>query len=521
MPTRWERLAGDTDVFAVKVAFMDDPDGGRGADEDQWRSWGAFQIWVRGVNLCAHLEEGERVESVHWYLLPLLEWIARSWDPLLHEERLPCMNDAEDGWRALRANRFPSPAIGEVEEEAWETWWQHWWSRHAIAAASEGGIFPDIVLRRCRDLVEVSWGETPLVGVPDHVSFTAAGSGAVRLSPREVAAPLYEVTAAAAEYLSRTLPESDRVLQLRRTTRRLQTNRVDGRLMWLAGSGVDRAAVQRGWQRVKRWYAELPPPQKSTMFATNGSSRIVVEGSCHAALMYGSVAPEISKQDMLTLAGAMVHLYTTDDEPERLASICRPVPLEVGPAPWAQGYDLAEEAYDDLGTTETATVDIAGVLADLGIEVMRIELADKSVRGLAVAGPHHRPGIAWNSACSFNFNDEGRRFTLAHELCHILFDREIGTRLAIVSGRWAPLGIEQRANAFAAMLLMPAELVRRAVSALNGPIQSVGDVAAVGAQLQTGFSATLRHLRNLSIIDEFDYERIEAERQPADPASLA
>ena len=59
MPTRWEALAGDTDVFAVKVAFMDDPDGGRGVDEDLWRSWGAFQIWVEGTNLCSHLEEAE------------------------------------------------------------------------------------------------------------------------------------------------------------------------------------------------------------------------------------------------------------------------------------------------------------------------------------------------------------------------------------------------------------------------------------------------------------------------------
>ena len=53
--------------------------------------------------------------------------------------------------------------------------------------------------------------------------------------------------------------------------------------MWLAGSGVDRATIPRGWQRLKRWYAELPRTQKSTMFATDGSSRIVVEGSCHAA----------------------------------------------------------------------------------------------------------------------------------------------------------------------------------------------------------------------------------------------
>ena len=190
MPTRWERLAGDTDVFAVKVAFMDDPDDGLGADEDQWRSWGAFQIWVRGANLCSHLEEGERVESVHWYLLPLLEWIACSWDPLLHEERLPCKNDAEDGWRSLQANRFPSAAIGELQEEAWETWWQQWWSRHSIGAASEGGIFPDVVVRRCRDLVEISWGDTRSVGVPGHVSFTAAGPDVVRLSPQDVAAPL-------------------------------------------------------------------------------------------------------------------------------------------------------------------------------------------------------------------------------------------------------------------------------------------------------------------------------------------
>ena len=40
-------------------------------------------------NLCAHREDGEQVDSVHWYLLPLIEWFADNWNPLLHEERLP------------------------------------------------------------------------------------------------------------------------------------------------------------------------------------------------------------------------------------------------------------------------------------------------------------------------------------------------------------------------------------------------------------------------------------------------
>ena len=99
MATHWERLAGgDTSAFALKIAFMDDPDEGQGASEDVYRSWGAFQIWVDGWNLCAHQEEGERVESAHWYLLPLLEWFASRWNPLLHEERLSC-EVADEAWK--------------------------------------------------------------------------------------------------------------------------------------------------------------------------------------------------------------------------------------------------------------------------------------------------------------------------------------------------------------------------------------------------------------------------------------
>lgn len=233
--------------------------------------------------------------------------------------------------------------------------------------------------------------------------------------------------------------------------------------------------------------------------------------------MYGSVAPTITKEDMLTLAGTMAYLHSTDGEPDRLAAICSDVPLATGDRPWVQGYELAQDVSGRLGGTPAPDIEVA--MRELGVETMQIELADPSVRGVAVAGPHHRPGIAWNSSCPFNESEEGQRFTLAHELCHLLFDRDVGKRLALVSGRWAPLGIEQRANAFAAMFLMPAEVVKHTILGMNEPIASASAVASLSLRLRTGFTATLWHLHNLGVIDDFDRQRIQAEWRPADGRS--
>ena len=65
MAVRWERLAGDTGVFAFKMGFADDPDDGRGIDPEVGTSWGSFQIWIEGRNLCAHQEHDGHVDSVH------------------------------------------------------------------------------------------------------------------------------------------------------------------------------------------------------------------------------------------------------------------------------------------------------------------------------------------------------------------------------------------------------------------------------------------------------------------------
>ena len=519
MTIRWERLEGDTSVFALRMAFASDPDDGRYIDLEVGLSWGSFQIWVEGRNLCAHLEEGERIDSVHWYLLPVLEWFTRHWNPLLHEERLPVRTEGDTGWTSLHATRFPPQAIEDDERRAseWESAWQDWWIRHALRTAREGGLFPDVVIRRFRDAVEVSWGPVRSEGAPYRFDSTES-AGFARLPPRAVAEPLHAMLSSASEYLSSLAGESRRIEALRRNLQVLENpsgygEDHDHRLMWLAGLGTNDLTVRTGWQRAVSHFAGLAEAPRRAMLEVS-ESPLVVTGSCQAALMFGSFAPDIREQDVLNLARTMVDLYSPQGDSEAIRTVCHATPIEEPLYPaWSQGYELAEELHQhfDGAFVQDEFVDIDGLIETLGVTVEELELSDHGVRGVSVAGPQHRPGIVINSRHVANADSAGRRFTLAHELCHLLFDREAGRRLAIASGPWAPRDIERRANAFAAMLLMPVSLVQRAVSRLTVPLATREGVTMVRDRLQVGRSSVLSHLKNLGFIDETDRQRIEDE----------
>ena len=88
--------------------------------------------------------------------------------------------------------------------------------RHALRAASDGGLFPDVVVRRLRDFVEISWGQTRTAGMPEHVDFAESASGFSRLPPAAVADPLHEVLAGASDYLLSHAPASERFQKLRK-----------------------------------------------------------------------------------------------------------------------------------------------------------------------------------------------------------------------------------------------------------------------------------------------------------------
>lgn len=516
MATLWQMLAGDTRRFAIRLAFGPDPDDGRGADRDLSLSWGSFQLWVEGRNLCAHKEEGERLESVHWYLLPLIEWFANNWNPLLHEERLPARNVGASAWESLQETSFPPGAVeaDEALADAWYGDWQSWWYRHALHVASEGGLFPDVVFRRFRDTVEVSWGDAPGAGTPAGYEFVES-AGAVRLSPQEVAGPLHEVLSGAVGYLVKANLGSERLAALGRTLRlRSRVGQRRERLAWLAGLGTDLETVNRGLSRTRRWLADAG----ATGLLDDGQfSSLVATGSCQAALVFGCVAPDVSREDVLELARIMTARRSGEFNPPPSLAAAVPV-TQADQRPWSQAYALAEGFIEQVGLTNCLAtagfVDIERILTLLEVDTVQTSLSDENIRGVAVAGPRYRPCVALNETSYWNADVRGRRFTLAHELCHLLFDWEAGRGLAIASGPWAPIDIERRANAFAAMLLMPTAVVQEAVAHAVEPVTTPEGIRDVASRLHTGFEATLRHLANLGFIDEHDRHRIAAVANP-------
>lgn len=498
---------GDTSRFAVKMAFLEDSSEIPVALELA-ASWGALEIWVNGANLCAHVEEGEVLDAVHWYLLPLLEWLSSNWDPLLHEERLPVRNAGEDAVASLYRTRFPAAGLTEERALSHEEGWYDWRERHAIHAAREGGLFPEVFVRRWEDQIEVSWSNQVPPGSPDGFSFLVP-YGRALLDPDEVAQALYGVMRAAVEQLQVWQPTSSRVGELRSAVADLNKPRKHrcSRLDWLFSLDTSGEEIPR-WQGVRSLFSHTTAKIRRAVLEPEGSG-LVLRGSSHAVLLFGSVDPSIERSDARELARLLIELFDeVGDPPELLELVGEASTAGLEGLPWEQGYDLAEQMHPRLPNGNVSPSRVEQVLPYLGIEVGELSLTDRRIRGVAVAGPQHHPTILVNGSHPRNQRYEGRRFTLAHELCHLIVDRRLGNRLAVASGPWAPVEVEQRANAFAVYFLMPPNEVQAVVATLSDPLVTPSGIRTVAQAFGTSPRATLEHLHNLGWLDEFERDML-------------
>ncbi len=498
----WERLAGDTDRFAVRLSFEPDPDKDVFEDPAYGGSWGTVQIWADGLNLCAHHAAGESSDSVHWYLLPFLEWIVQQWDPLLHEERLPLRNRAATAADAMTLEP-PLPLGADPERyygdlEVWQTWWRH----HALEAAADGGLFPRIFVRRWGDQIEVSWKSTGLVGAPEDFRFTAP-VGVSRHNVAEVAQSLYAVVTDAADELAARHPSSARISTLREALKALRQDRTQARIEWLTGLSSDR--FNTIWSEARRALASLGDRIQEQLLQPT-VNRLVITVSPHLAVLFGSVSPDVSAEDVLMLTRLMVEVYQDHDAEEssglpQLDDLFDEVQASALPD-YEQGNRLAEGVLHDLEINDEEPVDIEGLLRSFKVRIGRVTLSDEGIRGLSVAGPASPPACFTNPNYQDGESVQVRRFTLAHEFCHLLFDRQRAAKLAMVSGPWAPKDVERRANAFAAALLMPRAILDRAAAEATAPPGTVEWIDEIARFANTSGMATLERVANLGLLDE-------------------
>jgi Zn-dependent peptidase ImmA (M78 family) len=474
-------------------------------------SWGGIQLWVDGVNVSAHVDGGQTVDAAYWYLLPLLEWLASGWDPLLHEQRLPDPESPD-------AAGVSRPWLDLVDTDGMsfhrlEHDWA-WRSRHSLRSAREGGILPGVFVRRHRDLIEISWQDRPITGAEEVTYVAPQGRGLV--DPALVASSVHEVLLEAATYLVSVLPDSSRVRRLVEQVQDLRQPSVsDVRVAWLAGLGVDVEEALQRWKKLRDLATTRWGERAHALFSSDGkNSELVCIGSPVAALLFGSVSPAIGDTDALSLTElALDRPSIVSDE---LAALTRHVSLRTLAPAWEQGYDLAAEARDELDVGDDA-VEMDALLDSLGVTVSEIALRDSGIRAVSLAGGGRAPSIAVNRAYPHAELPPVRQFTLAHELCHILFDEDYGVDVAIASGPWAPEGLERRANAFAAMFLMPLQLLRSTERGLGVSLETRGGLAAVADALLVSQRALLEHGRNVGLIGVDTRDRLLNEStQPKD-----
>lgn len=506
---------GDKDSFFCQVELQPDIED-KFACAEETLSWGSLEMWAGGQNLCAHYEGGALLEKVSWYLLPFFEWVASNWDFILHEQRPPVRFLGETGWESLSETNHPDFFIrwrdsDEVEGENYD-----WGQRHSLWSCREGGLFPDIVFRRDRDAIEISWGQKPPTGAPTDFKFLS-GSGSVRVVPEEVAQALFGVLSEASSTLRTFLPNSSRVKSLSRDVERLiRPANWDVRMAILVGLGKRLPQWKSRWKhlqsKLQGEFASI-----AEWFIGESTDSLVISGSCEGALMFGSAAPTLKEADVIAIAEKLVEHSKEASKRDKLADHAKEVPMES--RPYMEGYRLAMEWAQQTGLWDTeGSIDIRKHLHKFGVSIKEIELGDKSVGGIAVARRNLAPVILVNTSNERNAFPSGERFSLAHELCHLLHDRGRGMTVALISGPWAPPAIEKRANAFAAMLLMPDNAIQNAFSQTGGSLSypKVRDIVSAAKWLRVSPDALIHHLENRNFIDSSHRAWLELKKMESD-----
>ena len=323
-----------------------------------------------------------------------------------------------------------------------------WQQRHGARTARDGGIFPDVHIRRFRDKAEISWKSSHLAGA-DDVSFLATG-GVVRDDLNVVAGALHEMLTSASAWLHAQVPDSQRCASLVESVEALQQpQRSEERAAWLAGLGDTRKEFLSRWRSLRHRVSKLGSPQAvEAVFGRSSSGGVVLDG-CLAPLL--------------------------------------------------------DEVGDDFAASNT---NLEAWLADWRVRVSTVALDDSELRAVSFASANHAPQIVLNENHRSAHSAPARRFTLAHELCHLLYDRSVGASLAVASGPWAPIAIEGRANAFAAWLLMPPDRLSSAIAWAPSAVNTPEGLASVAARLDVSKTALVEHLGNLGHLSEDDRNQL-------------
>jgi Zn-dependent peptidase ImmA (M78 family) len=374
------------------------------------------------------VSRAEALELEPGLLKKFCEWMAMVWYSVAFggDVRPPAILE-----KAVSAAR----AYGEAPIDDPEM--KEWWGRHAAKAADLA--LPNLFFERQADDLVVSWGE--------HV---------------------YVLRVAVAVPALRSLVEShcgmDRV----------------GELLKMAYRAVNRynPVATRDWLKKYRF-----SDSDARELADTGVSTHPIVG-----LLRSGQGSSLSPADYESVFSLLKRSAPTSYA--KILAMAKGLDKRIDPwEPWESGYELARFVRERLNSVPSTKLDVEALARDLGVDVQEAAFQDESVLGVCVGTPAYTPLVLLNTFCPDASGPSGRRTTLSHELCHLLFDRGAYRHLARFEGARA-VGdrlMEMRANAFAIELLVP-------MVNLSGVTEErLGDFAK---EWQVSTHALVNHLHN-------------------------
>lgn len=484
-------LFGDPAQFEIAARWSPDAEARERLPLTEGWSTGELRITVCGQVLTAHRLHGQTHDGLSWYLSPIVDWLIRNWTWLLHEEHYAWHDKyGQPAAVATLAALDRTITAADVDDGTYAAV-HAWWTRHALRAADASAVYPDIHIRRLADDIEISWLSRQPEFAPGSFALTLA-PGCALLPVHAVAQPLWQFLA----WATKTAPAATQA------DRRYAVELV---VHFAALSDTPLSQMEQAYvgERVERVLAQARAQAHDASRSLLAAGVPVIESLDAAVLMFGGLDVELAQSDIDRLLDFLGRQSGGTDAPA-LAEMVYTPDSGAGLPPYEEGYRLAEECREALGIApDQIRVDMAAVLARLQIPVHDEALDTPAIRGVAVAGQAYAPAILVNTRSVFNSNDVGRRFTLAHELCHVLHDRTRARKLSHLSGPWASARTEKRANAFAAMFLAPPSAIRQRLTAVTPDA-----IRSLARDVGMGTTALVEHLYNTDLISDTEREAL-------------
>lgn len=377
---------------------------------------GDVVVWGKDIG-------GGDVEPIEWFLVDLLEFLSSRWDWLRFEEAYPlplapAPSQPSLLWKEAEA-RWEAIGTIEADEEEAVFAFAH---RHNLAHAFPGGPVPSLWLLR--------QGNEMLIDIEN---------ADLRRGPvDEILAVLEELGEFIAQRLRKCSdPYAEEIVD--RWRNREQPLATQARIY--SAANEERMALLR------------PHLERANQDGTFAPNTIFA-----AARQFGSI---VSPEEFEHFA-EFVAAFPARSTP-RLDAISQSFQTDEAwqsCRPFAQGYWLAEQLRlklldDEFILDHRSRLDPRELLNAWNVAIDTLPLDDRLIDAVAIWGPEHGPAVLLNPKGQHAQHDRGQRATLAHEICHLLVDRQKSLPFAEVLNRALSRDIEARANAFAAELLLP------------------------------------------------------------------